>query len=168
MEKGNNNPYCDIDRKIMEGYSELEAEIAVAKKRKEYISKYGYLIDCVMSDSDEIFMLDCHTHGLVDSREHLELQVLMPDCGGVRETQKVGMEIIHRCVDKIDTGEKFKENTIYTDILDDDYYLKFLKFNIRKESILRLLLPDENNMLPDEEKCNPLYKYQLNKYGKLK
>lgn len=64
MKNKNNNPYCDVDRKIMEGYNEVEAEIAVAKKRKEYINKYGYLIDCVMSDSDEIFMLNCHTHGL--------------------------------------------------------------------------------------------------------
>ena len=168
MEK-KNNPYCEVDRKVMEGYSELEAQIEVAKKRKEYLDKFGYFIDCVISEKGEkIFLLNCHTHVLIKSRKHIESQVLLPDCGGTQETQKMGMSIIHRCVDKIDAREEIKEDILYNDILGGGYNVKFLKFNIDRKEVLRILLPDENNLLPNDKRCNPMYKYQLNKYGDLK
>ena len=53
--------------------------------------------------------------------------------------------ILHTIVDKIKSGEYFKTDVEYPDILADNYKVKFIKAIECRREILRVILPDVNH-----------------------
>ena len=62
-------------------------------------------------------------------------------------------------VRNINEGKVYKENNFYDGIIDK-YKVLFLKATEYDRDVLRVILPDQNGLFPDDNGCEPIYKWQ--------
>ena len=124
----------------------------IREEERALLAKFGYFIHHVRPDKATLYA-DSHTHGLKKSRNHPELQAVLPLHPDILH------QILHNAVRVIDTGEHLQNDTYISGILDT-YKVHIRSYMGEKGSYFRLILPDPNGKFPGDPGCNPLYKGQ--------
>jgi hypothetical protein len=76
---------------------------------------------------------------------------------------EVANDIFFTLIDDISRGKSFEEGTEYSDILKG-FKVTFKQYKEMGRDVLRVLLPDEDGVLPTKENCDEYYKTQLEDY----
>jgi hypothetical protein len=125
------------------------AKIAEIKSISErMIEQHGFVVNFVFPVNEDGDW-NIHTHGLVDSCEHPELQI----CLGV--PQQIAMTIIHDIVKRIKGGERFEHGQV-NDELIHDFSIRFIEVNPK---LIRLIMPDKDGKYLESE-LSGVYKNQ--------
>ena len=119
----------------------------------EPLKHVPWYIHYVFDEDPEGRIINSHTHGIAKKYRHPDLQITLPlpDYEVKRILNTVGIAI--------SLGQQFEPgdmiNGIYTDC------------NVRVDEsvecgrkVLRLIIPDRNNIFPEDDKCEDHYKYQ--------
>lgn len=126
------------------------------KRANEAIDKYGWYVHGVEDNDGNI--AEYHTHGLLMTFGQIDLQIIpVSDL----PTPKV-YDIITSVVSSIICGDKYTNDDEFT-IRDDDtlYKMKMVLENEFDRPLLRIIVPDENNLYPWDEGVNPYYELQF-------
>lgn len=110
-----------------------------------WLKEYGFYTHYVPDDDeDSPTQINIHTHGLPDSFDHPDLQIVVP-----LEPQTAS-QILHDIVSWIKKGNEVKVNTPYS------FFIKGMDVMFTwavecDRDVLRLILPDtKGKLLPDE------------------
>ena len=127
-------------------HEELECECCkdpegFRKRQKEAMAKYGWVCHAVYGKNCHPCGANCHTHGISDTWNHLDFQVVLP----------IEMEIVHgifaRFVDKIKDGERFEDGDVVKEIIGNDMPVKLIAAAEGDRNVLRIILPDATGNL---------------------
>jgi hypothetical protein len=128
----------------------LQKRIEVIEEREaEQFREYGWFAHYAQVDKK---YLDAHTHGLMKSFGHYDLQCVLPI--DPKRTQTLFASL----VEEISKGATFKEDVIYRGIINCP--IKFKLFKQEDRYVLRLIVPDKTFKFPEDEGCAELFKYQ--------
>jgi hypothetical protein len=122
------------------------------KHFEDLIKQYGWASHYVPLDE---YHINYHTHGLFKNYGHYNLQITLP----------LDMESAHgvvgRIIKDIKIGKKFEEDIEYLGYLKEGYPIKFKMFMECDRPVLRVILCDQNKLMPEDENCDEYYKRQL-------
>lgn len=141
----------------------------IEEQRLKNIKEYGFTIDQVFGYDiktphgfGQNPFFDTHTHGLKETYDHPELQIILPlahDASGY---------IMNLLVNKtIAKGVRLSDGMILDDVLQDGFKIKIVSLHHQDDTgevkdRLRVLLPDPNNEFPSiQEQPDSMYAYQL-------
>ena len=124
------------------------------EKEIELINKYGFIIHNVFPDSEDEMLWSHHTHGVKESFNHMDLEIVLPI------NPNIANSVLHGMVESIKEGESFEDKTI-SDRVIRDYNVQLVKVTDGKRDLLRVILPDENGRFPSDDDCAEVYKNQL-------
>ncbi|GGG18207.1 DUF4262 domain-containing protein [Paenibacillus abyssi] len=124
----------------------------MGKWKNEMMEKHGFFIHFVLDDQVGAGA-NYHTHGLEQSFGHPDLQCTLPI------TPEIIQSVFHTIVDRIKAGERFVAEQLYEKVITN-YPVEFKEANEFGRKVLRLLLPDEKGLFPNDPMCNPVYKEQ--------
>lgn len=112
---------------------------------------HGVMIQGEEGYEDKEFIANYHTHGF-DAYGHREMCIVLDI------EDKIAAEILNNTGLRI-AGNKasYKEGKCH-DILQNDYDVEFISFS--GDPTLYMMLPDPNNLFPEDEGCIEPYKYQ--------
>lgn len=108
----------------------------------------GRTIDSMIEGSANI-----HTHGL-EKYGHKDFQLVLP-----YERKTYGY-ILNTLGMRVKNGERFKHGD-YVKGIFEDCDVRLETFEESGRDVLRVIVPDENNIFPDESDCNLDYRVQL-------
>ena len=103
-------------------------------------------------------VVNAHTHGLIDSQNHLDFQILFPI------EQKTAHSIFTTLCDRVKNGERFHNNDVLENVIGNGYKIKLFLTNEGNRPVLRIIFPnvDGNLELIDFEK-DSIYESQYSK-----
>ena len=105
------------------------------------------------------YMCNAHTHGL-ERYGHLDFQMVL-----FLPTEEIG-RILNTLGLRVQSGERFRSGDMVSGIYEDcDVRLDEYEETGRK--VLRVIIPDANNIFPGEEDCTHPYCLQLLKTDEL-
>ena len=108
---------------------------------------------CGKTDSGFIpYTCNAHSHGM-EAYNHPDFQLVLA------YTPKEIMRIINTLGLRVQAGEKFHAGDLITGIYDD-CCVRLDEFEESGRTVLRVIVPDKNNLFPEDEKCDELYKLQ--------
>ena len=123
--------------------SGLPREEALEEMRNwqnECVSKFGFYVHYV----NEGEVIDVHTHGLVETHDHPDLQIVLPI------DPKTSHSVINNVVAKIEEGQVFSDGMVVEDIIQN-FSVKFVDAKEGDRDVLRIILPDPQGKIePDE------------------
>lgn len=143
-----------------------EKIIDMINKHEENIKKYGFTIHVITDDDDNF--VELHTHGILQNFGNLDLQIkFVPDL-----TLQKAYDIITEITSIISEDGSFREFDIVRLDIDElkiEYVFRIVQEKIielgndttASRTLLRIIIPDENDLYPWEDKCNPYYKEQF-------
>lgn len=102
---------------------------------------------------------DFHTHGM-EKYKHMDFQVVLD-----MDPNTIAC-ILNMLGERVQAGEKFKAGD-YVNGIFTDCPIRLDEFEEMGRTVLRVVIPDENNVFPDEDKCNKDFKIQLLPYDAL-
>lgn len=108
-------------------------------KREKMMKENGWIVDAVFDTG--ITGQDIHTHGLVESYGHPDIQCILPI------NAKVVHEIFCIIVNQIKMGKKFEAGKCYSGLVKGDYKIRFLLANESNRKVLRIIIPDKHGKL---------------------
>ncbi len=114
-------------------------DAAYRARIKESMQKFGWYVGAVEHDPDSPNEVNHHTHGLLRTWGHLDLQICFPMSG------EVAHDIFSNCVDLIKKGQKFQIGNKYEDILGSGYAAMFILAEERNRPVLRLIIPNKEH-----------------------
>ena len=130
------------------------AKLAEAKADSErMIAEYGFVIHHVFATKEDQDW-NIHTHGLVESYDHPELQI----CLGL--PQKTAASIFHDIVNRIKVGERFEHGQVDDELLVE-LSIRFVEVN---PELIRLIMPDKDGKYLESE-VSGVYKNQYHAYS---
>ena len=136
----------------------------IREKRKKVIEEHGFSIEYAgnvygVEGMDQTFP-SIHTYGLVENFNHLNLELVLP------VEPKMAGYVIHQIVDEIKSGATFEAGGFFQLEMLNNIPFTFIEVRsvLTKDKMLRILLPDKESRLPDDEGCNEVYDLQ-NKLG---
>lgn len=141
---------CNICRSRAEGLSREEALAKLVKGHEAALAKYGYYIHYVMDAGP--MGLNAHTHGLVESFGHPDLQIVLP-----LSTNMVG-SLLADAVALIKNGRRFASGEVTGGIVKN-YNVKFLAARENGRDVLRIIIPDAAGNL-DYDRLSPDFTHQ--------
>lgn len=94
-----------------------------------------------------------HTHGM-ERYGHLDFQVVLE-----LPPNDIGF-ILNSLGLRVQAGEKFKDGDLVSGIFEDCDVLLNL-FEETGRNVLRVIIPDNNNIFPDDDRCMDVFKLQL-------
>jgi hypothetical protein len=117
------------------------------KWQNDCMEKVGWYAHYVIDkDEQSPTGFNAHTHGLPESFNHLDLQII------ISMPPNLAHNIFFNVVEEIVNGTIFEENKISDKILKN-YNVTFRKVKECNREVLRIILPDkDNNVLKDEIK----------------
>lgn len=121
---------------------------ALAKKEQELIEKFGWYTHMVAHND----WCDTHTHHVSESYNHPDLQITLP------LSQSTVSGILNVLVTMIKSGTVFKEGLNYEGIIRG-YEVTFIKVSDGIRDLLRIILPDRDGNLIEED-MDPVYAAQ--------
>lgn len=130
----------------------------VKEKERKMMEDYGYFVHLVYeTEAKEMGGLcNVHTHGLEESFGHKDLQIILP----LPPQQNHGL--INSIVQQIINDKRtFEPNVEQEKVLVGEFKVMFKEFQEGGRTVLRLLLPDPKGYLPTDDKCDDMYKRQL-------
>ena len=99
------------------------------------------------------YACNAHTHGMERYR-HMDFQMVL-----FLPPEEIG-RILNTLGLRVQAGERFHDGVLVSGIYEDcDIRLNEYKENGR--TVLRVVIPDKNNVFPEEENCMPVYRLQL-------
>ena len=119
-----------------------------------YVSNSVRCVTCVAPKTELIpGSANIHTHGM-EKYKHLDFQLVLN-----LDMQTAGY-ILNTLGERVRDGERFKNGDYVKGIfLDCDVRLETFREDGRK--VLRVIIPDQNNIFPDEPSCNKMYQIQM-------
>lgn len=131
-------------------------EELIKKANDLLLGEYGWCVHCI--EDNDYNIIEYHTHGLLLIFGHIDLQILsVPDLPISK-----AYDIINSIVSSIIDDEKFTNDDEFTIKNDDTLYkMKMVLENGFDRPLLRIIIPDENNLYPWDEGVNPYYELQF-------
>ncbi len=134
------------------------------KEKSNMKSNYNWQIHAIKNgckcenDGDYIFDMipgaaNFHTHGL-EQYDHPDFQLVLDYELGT------AADILNALGERVRNGEKFKTGD-YVKGIFEDCDVRLDVFEESGRDVLRVIVPDSNNIFPDEDGCNPSYYHQL-------
>lgn len=80
--------------------------------------------------------INIHTHGLAESFDHLDLQIVLP------LSQETAGPILKTIVDRIKDGEHFSDGDILESVIANGYCVKMVNAEENDRPVLRIIFPD--------------------------
>lgn len=148
---------CARCRAIAEGASPEEAEEQYKQWESEKMSEHGWIIHYVGADENSPTGLNIHTHGLQETYDHLDLQVVLPI------PQQIVQPILHTIVDRIKDGEKFGDGDTIENVIGNGLTVKMVSANENNRPVLRVIFPDQTGSCDSWAMKDPY----LRQYGDL-
>ena len=119
------------------------------------MKKMDWVIHFVIGQYGPGGMVDSHTHGM-EKYNHFDFQLVLN-----YEKKEVG-RLLNTMGIRVQDGERFKEGDMVKGLyMDCDVRLDLFWANGR--SVLRLIIPDPDNIFPEDPRCKNPYKYQTQK-----
>jgi hypothetical protein len=103
----------------------------------EMMEKHGWYAHYVPSGDKTPTGANYHTHGLERSFGHRNIQIILP------LEPKTAHDLTHAIIAKIKEGIRFEAGVDYTDIMQNDYKVRFIAARESGRDVLRLLIPDK-------------------------
>lgn len=136
---------------------EKKMEQIIARERK-LIEEVGHVIRYVFNEykwEDHEFP-SIYTYGLKETYGHEEIECVLPCC------QEAAMYLLNSLAKRIKNGYVFEPDVTYqlSELNGIPFY--FIP-HVQKGSqipVLRVILADENLLLPEDEGCHPIYALQ--------
>lgn len=125
---------------------------------KEMLEEYGWYMDVIFAEEYDEIHANYHTHGVQENFNHMDFQIIL------NMDPEVANQIFFDLVNDVSNGERFVEGKEYSGIIEG-FNIAFKEYKEMGRSILRVLLPDENGILPTEQTCHEDYKIQLDNYN---
>lgn len=100
------------------------------------------------------FLCNAHTHGL-ERYGHLDFQIVL-----AMDHQITGT-ILNELGLRVQAGEKFNSGDVLSDALKGPYDVRLVEMDEGDRKVLRVVLPDENNLFPGDDGCKYPYDQQL-------
>jgi hypothetical protein len=99
--------------------------------------------------------INYHTHGMRENYNHMDFQVVFP----------LDPKLIHTLIAQlheiVKNGGVIPVETRYDKVLGGGFDVYFQVFQEAGRNVLRMILPDKNNMLPCDKGCDPEYLFQM-------
>lgn len=147
-----NNPHSDCVCEICSGKKTLADAEKMAEKA---MAKCGWYAHLVGGDDCSPTGFNYHTHGFVESFDHLDIQIVLP------MPQDLCHSVANTVVKNIKKkGQKYSPGKLYDNIMKG-YNVEFQYATECGRRVLRLLLPDKNGKSKDSE--TEQYRLQWNK-----
>lgn len=123
--------------------------------QNESIQKYGWFAHYVgeLEGHRETNLVNFHTHGLSDTHNHLDFQVVLP------VPTNVCHSIFWRLVELIEDGRIFEEDEVASGVIGNDYQVTFKKVREGNRQVMRVIMPDASGIL-DKDELYGMYKNQ--------
>ncbi|RSK49701.1 DUF4262 domain-containing protein [Bacillus canaveralius] len=121
------------------------------------LEQHGWYMDAIYADEYDGIHANYHTHGVRENFNHMDFQIVL------NMDPEVANDVFYTLIDYINSGRKFEEGKEYSNILEG-YKIAFKQYSEMGRNVLRVLLPDENGILPTENGCDEYYKKQLDDY----
>ncbi|MBQ3514309.1 MAG: DUF4262 domain-containing protein [Lachnospiraceae bacterium] len=99
------------------------------------------------------YTCNCHTHGM-EKYDHLDFQMVLQ-----YDPQEIG-RILNTLGLRVQSGESFKDGDLVKGIFED-CDVRLNEFTECNRTVLRVIIPDENNRFPEDEGCTAPYKLQM-------
>lgn len=115
----------------------------LASWEAEQLEKSGWFIHFVAGDPDRSIAPNYHTHGLVETYQHPDLQIVVP------LDTKTLYHIFHTIVDEIKQGSHYVPGRDYSGILRG-YDVRFVVAEEGNRELYRVILPDAHGNLDRE------------------
>ena len=97
--------------------------------------------------------LNAHTHGLRESFNHADLQIVF------QLPPHVIDGLLQSCVSLIKDGKTFEPNVDYDDIASGGYKVRFMVADEGDREVLRMIIPGKDGEL-DQDSIDPAFKDQ--------
>ena len=121
-----------------DGVSPEEALANFKAWEAEKLARFGWIVHYVGDDSDSPTGVNIHTHGIMESYDHLDLQIVMP------LPQNVAHPILGIIVDRIKNGEKFGDGDVLEQVIGGGFTLKVVAATECNRDVLRIIFPDQS------------------------
>jgi hypothetical protein len=118
--------------------------IDIAAWEKDKMETIGWFIHCVDGDNSVPYEFNCHTHGLMKTYNHPDLQIVL------RLNPAIAQNILSSFVEQIKSGTQFQHGSLVNHIIRN---FNVLLINAVEDgrNVLRIILPDkEGNLEPQE------------------
>ena len=152
------NKYEKLDKPICDccafGVDDLMA--CLMAWEKEMMKKHGWYIHFVFDD-DTPFNTNIHTHGLVETYKHRDVQICAP------LSQETAQAILAGLVQRIKAGDKFAAGEKVFELIQN-YPVTFIKATENDREVLRIIFPDETGNL-DPNEMNEVWARQYDVLG---
>lgn len=122
-------------------------QAAAEDQEREWFTKYGFFIHYVPNSGDWV---NVHTHGIADSFQHVDLQIVFPI------TPQQAISFMHGVVDEIKKGRKFLVGDRADILKRKDGGPAPFTFSDAEEQgrrVLRVLIPDHKGRAPGDPGC---------------
>jgi hypothetical protein len=116
------------------------------------IEKYGWASHYVPLDQ---YHINYHTHGVQENYNHYDLQIVLPLEMGTANG------LAGRIIEDIKQGKVFEPGMVYYGYLKEGYPITFKIYSECGRSVLRIILCDQNKLIPTDEGCDIYYKKQI-------
>jgi hypothetical protein len=134
-------------------YCEMGVE-EVQKMEQECMERDGFYAHLVAKDENSPTGFNAHTHGLMVSWNHPDLQLVIPMKG------EVVMGLFWAAVNHIkDDGVTYQDGDVAENIAGNNYKVKFIKVQEAGRDVLRMIIPDVEGNL-DVEDITGVYRHQ--------
>lgn len=130
------------------GVSKEEALANLREWENDCIAKYGFYVHYVNLGE----AIDVHTHGLVETHNHADLQIVFPI------DLKTSHSVINSVVERIEEGEVFVDGQVAEGIIEN-FSVKFIEVEENGRKVLRIILPDEKGRI-ERDKISKKYAIQ--------
>lgn len=110
--------------------------------------------ECGDSESGFLpYACNAHTHGM-EEYNHQDFQMVLR-----LPPEEIG-RILNTFGLRVKSGEKFKDGDMVSGIYED-CDVRLQEFDETGRKVLRVIIPDADNIFPEDENCNEIYKLQL-------
>ena len=114
-------------------------------------------MDAIFTEGYDEIHANYHTHGVQGNFNHMDFQIVL------NMDSEFANNIFLTLIYDISKDKGFEEGKEYSDILED-FKVMFTQYREIGRDVLRVLLPDEDGILPTEESCDEYYKTQFDDY----
>lgn len=137
--------------------AEQEARVAELREQQlKWVEEHGFYAHWVAPrvGHPEDGPHQSHTHGLVESFSHPDLQIKFPLQGATANS------IFHTFVNRIKSGEKFYANQDYEGILTGNYKVRLIPAVECGRPVLRIIIPPKSGELDREKMHEAIFEEQ--------
>lgn len=132
----------------------MEDRVALMRRwQAARIKEFGWVGDFVAEDPTMPYGLNAHTHGLAETHQHPDLQVVFNLPPGLIQ------QLLTNAIDKIKEGVTLEPGVEYDGIISHGYKVTFVVATEGDREVLRMIVPGKDGKLSEDE-IDPDYKGQ--------